>query len=105
MNAPIGGLQYTSPIAIGGSFPYNGGPQVSAVAANGGTVVLDEATPVTVANANVTANSIILFTLKTVGGTVVAGQGPNVMTITPGTGFTVAGASTDTSTYNYLIIG
>ena len=98
----VTGLILTSPIAVSGSFPYNGGTQVSAVAANGGTVTLNSGSAVTVANTNVTANSIILLTLKTVGGTVAA---PYVATITPGTGFTVNGGGSDTSVYNYLILG
>lgn len=63
--------------------------------------------PVTVANTNVTANSQIIITLKTAGGTVggSANVGPVVKTITPGTGFTVDNQATDTSVYNYLIIG
>lgn len=69
-----------------------------------GTVTLNGATEVTVANKNVTADSIIVFTLKTVGGTV-SPNAPNVKTITPGTGFTVAGTASDTSVYNYRIIG
>ena len=68
-----------------------------------GTVTLNGATPVTVANTAVTANSLIIFTLKTVGGTV-SPNAPNVKTITPGTGFTVAGTASDTSVYNYRII-
>lgn len=98
------GQQNISPVAYGGSFPYNGGgPQVGACPANGGTFVANGATPVTVANANLTANSIILISLKTVGGTV--GANPAPQTVTPGTGFTVAGTAGDTSTYNYLILG
>lgn len=68
-----------------------------------GTVTLNGATNVTVANTNVTADSIIVFTLKTVGGTV-SPNAPNVKTITPGTGFAVAGTASDTSVYNYRII-
>ncbi len=68
-----------------------------------GTVTLNGATGVTVANTAVTADSIIVFTLKTVGGTV-SPNAPNVKTITPGTGFTVAGTASDTSVYNYRII-
>jgi hypothetical protein len=67
-----------------------------------GTVTLNEATPVVVANPLITASSVIVFTLKTVGGTV--GAYPSVKTITPGTGFTVAGSASDTSIYNYTII-
>jgi hypothetical protein len=68
-----------------------------------GTFTCNGATPVTVANANVTATSIVLIGLTTVGGTV--GAVPAVKTITPGTGFTVAGTASDTSTYTYLILG
>ena len=70
---------------------------------NTGTFVINGVTPVVVANTNVTANSSIIPTLKTVGGSV--GAVPSVKTITPGTGFTVAGTASDSSTYNYLIIG
>lgn len=69
-----------------------------------GTYINSGATPVSVTNAAVTGNSIITFTLKTVGGTVSA-SAPNVKTITPGTGFSVAGLASDTSTYNYEIRG
>lgn len=69
-----------------------------------GTFTANGATPVTVANATVTANSQVLVTLKTVGGTV-GTSGPNVRTITAGTGFTIAGIALDTSVYNYMIIG
>lgn len=68
-----------------------------------GTFTCNGETPVVVANANVTANSQILITLKTVGGTV--GATPAVKTITASTGFTVAGTASDTSVYNYAIIG
>jgi len=54
------------------------------------------------ANTAVTASSQILITLKTAGGTVSA---QFVQTITPGTGFTVIGGGSDSSTYNYAIIG
>lgn len=80
-----------------------GGAPSSEAQLAGGTVTLNGATPVTVVNANLTANSVITFGLKTVGGTV--GAQPAVQTVTPGTGFTVQGTSGDTSTYNYVIIG
>jgi hypothetical protein len=67
-----------------------------------GTFTANGATPVTVAAASVTANSIIIATLKTVGGTV--GALPTVKTITPTTGFTVAATAGDTSVYNYAVI-
>lgn len=80
------------------------GADTASVLVNFGTVTLNGATAVTVANAAVTANSIIIFTLKTVGGTV-SPNAPNVKTITPGTGFTVAGTASDTSVYNFVILG
>jgi hypothetical protein len=67
-----------------------------------GTFTANGATPVTVTNTAVTANSLIIFTLKTVGGTV--GAIPRCVTITPGTGFNVNCTASDTSLYNYRII-
>jgi hypothetical protein len=67
-----------------------------------GTFTCNGTTPVVVANTAVTADSNIIFTLKTVGGTV--GAIPRCVTITPGTGFNVAGTASDTSVYNYRII-
>ena len=77
--------------------------QASQVRLQSGTFVANGATAVTVAATGVTATSMILLSLNTVGGTV--GAIPAVQTITAGTGFTVAGTASDTSTYNYLIIG
>lgn len=57
---------------------------------------------VTVVAPEVTASSQVLVTLKTVGGTV--GAVPAVKTITPGTGFTIAGTASDTSVYNVVVI-
>lgn len=68
-----------------------------------GTFTANGASSVTCAAAALTANSNILVTLNTVGGTV--GAIPAVKTVTPGTGFTIAGTASDTSIYNYLIIG
>lgn len=73
------------------------------VMTSSGTFTNNGSTPVTVTDANVTAFSAIIPTLKTVGGTV--GAIPAVKTITSGTGFTIAGTASDTSVYNYLIIG
>lgn len=70
----------------------------------GGVFTCNGATPVTVADTRVSANSAIVITLKTVGGTV-SPSVPYIATITVGTGFTVTGTASDTSTYNYLIVG
>lgn len=69
-----------------------------------GTFTNNGVTPVTVTNSAVSPSSIIVPTLKTVGGTVGA-SAPTVKTITPGTGFTIAGLASDTSVYNYMIVG
>ena len=107
---PTGQLgAFVSPVAIA-----NGGTGATTVAgvlaALGlpaqfvqGSFVLNGATPVTVVAPLVTANSVIAISLKTVGGTV--GVYPHIATITPGTGFTVVGTASDTSTMNYMIIG
>lgn len=112
MDIPIG--QNTPPNAVVNNLVVNGtaslpGASITPAAVNAaiqtslGTVVLNGATPVAVADAAITANSIVLFTLKTPGGTV--GAYPTIETITPGTGFHVAGTALDTSTYNYVVIG
>lgn len=91
--------------ADSGAIPVeNDGPLSVAILVGGGTVTLNGATPVTVTDSRVTANSIIVFTLKTAAGTV-SPTAPNVLTITPGTGFTVGGVALDTSIYNYAILG
>jgi len=82
----------------------NGGSLIGSILTQGGTLTLNGATPVTVADKGVTANSIILLTLKAVGGTVSPNL-PNVLTITPGTGFTVGGTALDTSVYNWVRLG
>jgi hypothetical protein len=81
----------------------NGGPQATRMPIAAGTFIMNGATPVVVADTNVSAGSAFNFGLKTVGGTV--GAYPSVKTVTPGTGFTVAGTAGDTSTYNYQIFG
>lgn len=67
-----------------------------------GTVTVNGATPVTVANTSFKAGSVVLFSLKTVGGTV--GAIPRLVTATPSTGFQVAATALDTSVYNYIIL-
>lgn len=69
-----------------------------------GTVTLNGATPVTVANAAITTASSIIFTLNTIPGGSTVGAYPVIQTITPGTGFTVSGTALDVCVYNYLII-
>lgn len=96
------GAQNQSP--PNGFIPMEGnGPQAAQVRATSGTFVANGATPVTVAAPNVTATSMIIPSLNTPGGTV--GAIPAVQTITPGVGFTVAATASDTSTYNFLILG
>lgn len=86
-----------------GRFQFdNGGPQLNALKISVGTFTAT-GSAVTVANTAVTATSAIVFTLGTAGGTVSAA--PYVTTITPGTGFTVDTGASDTSVYNYAIIG
>lgn len=67
-----------------------------------GTVTLTGTTAVTVSNTSIATSDLITFSLATVGGTV--GAYPTIKTITPASGFTVAGSVSDTSTYNYGII-
>lgn len=66
------------------------------------TFIANGASNVTVAAPEVTANSVVVITLKTVGGTV--GAVPAIQTITPGTGFDVAATAADTSIYNFVVL-
>lgn len=68
-----------------------------------GTYVANGASGVTVVDANITATSLIFVALLTVGGTV--GAIPVVQTKTAGTGFTILGTASDTSTYAYIRVG
>jgi hypothetical protein len=97
-NTGVGQLS-AIPMAIGGV----GAPATSFLLMSQYTSVCNGATAVTVVDAGVTAQSVIIITLGTVGGTV--GVQPHVVTITPGTGFTWVGTASDTSTYNILRIG
>lgn len=100
-----GGTGATGAVGATGNTGATGttGATGSALASHAGTFTANGATPVTVTNANVTANSVIIITLKTVGGTV--GAVPAIQTITPTTGYTVAATALDTSVYNYNILG
>lgn len=84
------------------SLAVAGGIGPAAVFSASGTVVADGATPVSVADAGATANSIYLFTLKTLGGT--QGAQPTCV-VTPGTGFALTATALDTGTYNWGRIG
>ena len=96
------GTIQTSPVVVPGSFNYNGGPQTSIVRASGGTFTCTSSGTITVANANVTANSIVIVTVKTAGSPAAT---PYLATITVGTGYTITCGSGDTSVYNYVILG
>lgn len=67
-----------------------------------GTFVCNGVTPVSVSNTSIAITDTIIVSLNTVGGTV--GAIPAIQTITPSSGFTIAGTASDTSTYNYTII-
>jgi hypothetical protein len=98
----VSGVFVINSLAGAFSLPINTtGPQSAVLPLNGGTFTCASSTA-TVANTNTNAGSLVLMTLKTVGGTVAA---PYVATITAGTGFTVTCGGSDTSVYNYAILG
>ena len=72
------------------------------VAGLSGTFTLNGATNVTVTNANLAVGDVVVWSLRTVGGTV--GTHPVMKTRTNGTGFAVAGTAADTSIYDYRIM-
>jgi hypothetical protein len=93
-------------VEIGGVGPQSQQCTVNQIAsggtANAGTFTANGATGVVVANANVTANTIVLIGINTIGGS--QGAQPTVTTLTPGVSFTVVGTSGDTSKYNYKLL-
>lgn len=69
--------------------------------AKSGTVTANGTTGVAVATTALTANSAVMFGLKTVGGT----TAPVYMdTVTPATGFTIKSSVGNTSVYNWVIV-
>lgn len=83
--------------ALGKTFQVKSGTNGKA-----GTFTANGASSVVVANTSVTANSVIIPTLKTVGGT--PAGAPYVFAISPGVSFTMRAAAGDTSVYNYVIL-
>jgi hypothetical protein len=77
--------------------------QITTKSPSFGTCVANNATAVTVLNANVTANSLIVLTVKTASAG--ANNGEAVVSATsPGVSFTIESGAADTSTYNYFIL-
>ena len=66
-----------------------------------GQVVANNAVAVPVALPSVTADSIVLLCVSSAVG-LNAGAG-RVVSVTPGTGFSIVGGAVDTSTYKYLV--
>jgi hypothetical protein len=84
-------------LTVGGSLTVTG----NFTGKSTGTVTATNGTPVVVSNTNVTANSVILLTVKTATGAN-AGQA-YVSSTTPSTGFSITSGAADTSVYNYMI--
>jgi hypothetical protein len=66
-----------------------------------GTFVANGATSVDVPVSGMERTSVVVYSLNTVGGTILGH--PYIMTITVGTGFAVRAGASDTSTYNYIV--
>lgn len=81
---------------------YVGSGPDGGVGLGGGTFVCNGTTDVTVADPRVQLGTVIVPSLRVVGGTV--GALPSVKTITAGVGFTISGTASDTSTYNYILL-
>lgn len=82
-------------VIVGGALKLKSGTNAKA-----GTFTLSSGSA-TVANTSVTANSVIMVTLKTASG---ARAIDPLITPTASTGFTAAGTATDNGTYNYVIL-
>lgn len=103
--AQIPGALIVSPIqftAGTGAFPFLGPAQTAITPVSGGTVTCTGGGTPTVTNSHVTANSVVMFGLKTASGTPAV---PIMTTVTAGTGFSITCGGSDTSVYNYLVLG
>lgn len=100
---PTSGQQSTSPVAVSGSFPFSAGPQTSAVPASGGTVTLASGAA-SLTGLALTANSSLVFTLKTASGSISGLPYLTAISVAAGTA-TVAAGGSDNSTYNFIILG
>ena len=103
--APIGlGASY---IGAASEIPFvpggNGSVPTQQLGLGYGTFTANGTSPVTVVDPYITATSLIIVALLTVGGTV--GAIPVAQTKTAGTGFTILGTASDTSVYAYIRVG
>lgn len=71
--------------------------------AKAGTVTANGTTAVTVSTTAITANSVVVFGLKTQAGTA-ATTAPFMSAVTPGTSFQIKSSAGDTSVYNWVIL-
>lgn len=71
--------------------------------AKAGTVTANGTTAVTVTTTAITANSVVVFGLKTAAGTA-ATQAPYMSAVTAGTSFQIKSSAGDTSVYNWVIL-
>lgn len=88
----------TDALTVGGTLNVTG----NFTGKSTGTVTANNTTPVPVSNTNVTANSVILLTVKTPTGAN-AGQA-YVSSTTASSGFSITSGAADTSVYNYMIL-
>lgn len=97
-NVGIGNVAPTSKLYVDGSLTCTG----NFTGKSTGIVTANNTSAVSVTNANVTANSIILLTVKTATGAN-AGQA-YVSSTTASTSFSIKSGAADTSVYNYMIL-
>jgi hypothetical protein len=95
----IGAAGNITETTVGSGFVQKSG----AGTARAGSFTLNGATAVTVTNTTVAITDFIGFSVNTPSGTV--GAVPHVSTISAGVYFTVVGTASDTSLYNYTMIG
>ncbi len=68
------------------------------------SVTINGTTAVTVLDSRISANNVVVFSIRTLGGT--QGALPRVVagSVVPGVSFQVSGTASDTSVYNYAIL-
>lgn len=105
--AQTGGLgaisTWPGAFTTGGFLTFLGGTQSSVIRATGGTFTCTSGGNIVVPDTAVTTNSVVLMSAKTSAGSPAAA--PGVSALTAGASFSARCVTSDTSVYNYWVLG
>jgi len=102
IDASQGGIALGTTTAATNGIVLSGTESVTFPSGRKGTFTCTSGGTITISNTNMLAASNVVISLNAAGGTI--STAPAMKTVTAATGFTVLCATSDTSTYNYLIM-